>query len=259
MVKASKEDIIKLLIKFPDSRTLGFPSDDDKPYSSVELARVFGSFAKDHPHRAKEIMISLSNDHSYAVGFALEAFAKANMGLKFILDAIEELEKRNIISFSIRQDAAKAIKDTVTEADPLPDIWCEKLASWLEVHDAKKDDIEGNEADPEPKKIESILWDRYKMHSVPNGNFSILQAITYGYLTREQPDYKSWCKAIKEHIPKKDDISIWETLFIFHFRYAFNNCEESDAVEIIDLLLEYYPNIISSDAFAFTIAQAIHW
>lgn len=255
MQNSSLEKLIQLIKGFPDGRENDHLT-EDVFYSSVEIARVFGNYAEKSPQKAVEIISKLEETNLYAVTFGLSGLSKSEIALDSLLELIEQIEVK-FTKQDFFSDAARAIKNKITEKTGINNYWCKKIEGWIRIetidHQKSVDTENHNE-----NKLKSFLWDRHKMYGVPSKNYPILVAVTIGYLTRPEPAIKEYYSFINNHIFKKDSIDIWLAYMGFNLPRILHLLPEDNIEEFLDNITIHYPDILEKDQFALTLAWAAH-
>lgn len=243
MGKARNEDIIRLFDVVPDSQE-HHPKDFRKG-GSREAAREFAGFTKMHPQRAIAIISSLKPGlHERPVAYALTALAETDLPSSDLFDFIRSLDERGFRSQEFRVNAAQAATKRAVPDAGLPDALCSLFERWLadrwEPHDSRLLEPE----EPTRDHPRSVLWDHDNFISVPYGAYSVLHAVTCGYMNRRPPALDRWLATLEAHVERAENPDAWH-LHTIELRHL-GHCDRDRSIRFIERLYERFPEVRDS-------------
>lgn len=251
MDKASDPELINLFNELPDETKWDNPKrrfweDFSRGGGSVQQSREFKEFAKNHPHRALNIITYLEHGrHETYVGAGLEGLAESDFSSAEIINLIFRLHERGFSSGHFREGAATALEKLAGRNNGLDDEILSLLENWLAEHpEPKGPDTHTNEPKEEKKREirESILFGTGGLFALPQGRGSILRAITAGYLKRQAPDYHSWARIIKNRLCYEKHPDVW-AMTMMHMPLLYN-LDPEEATRIYDAVICTCPQIL---------------
>lgn len=255
--KAQEKDIIKCLEAFTDDKERVWIRDLEY-YGAIEMARAFAQFAGKNHKKALKIVEKLGTKNTEAVGMTIDEVAKIpELPLRDLLRLIEGLTQRGFSSMCFYNHAASAINKKIKYGVGLNDKWCRILEGWLSTSD-KIDRSIPNSVKEEKKEKQSILWRDGRMRVIPQNNYTIVTALTYGYLWRKTPAKKKWLALLMGQLDRNENLSFWLSMCSFTLSKFFGVCSTGDRAKFINALLSKYPEIANTSDFGRLIARACH-
>ncbi len=262
MAKAKDEDIVKLFEKFVDSTNWDHPKDLSLG-GSIQASRAFSDFAKSHPQRAIPILGHFKPGlQERPTGMALEGLSISELPDKELFTLVVELNKRGFKTLEFRAAAAHALSVRVKDSIGLPDYICNILNEWLtqavEPHKYSSTNHTKEEKEEKEEKVDrSILWGHQSFFVVPQGSFTILEALTKALLFRKPIAADRWIEVLESHLSRNDAVEVWHAML--HFLQYLSNCEHSRAITFLENLFSSYPRLISSNQGAILLTQIQAW
>jgi len=230
MEKASKEAILRLFTELQDATGYEHPRDPMRG-GVVQAAQAFGELAKRQPQKAIEIVREFkAGQHEFPAAEAIQALSKAaDVTPRLVLDLVHRLERAGFRSSEFRLRVCWALTDLSARGKGLPDETCEVLESWLEP--VRKGTISPPAADASvdgglfgrakhanrrksAERPTSILWGLGGIGFFAQGNYSILRALTYGFLNRDKPDTERWMEFLERHVTTRETTDVWTSLLL---------------------------------------------
>ncbi len=253
MELASIEDIAKCFKEFKEDDHWGVM----RYLSSSEHAKTLGELCKKNPEKAFAVAELLPLEKSTAIEYVIESFSESNKDLQDLQNIISHFNSKGFNSDSFYQSCAKAIKKRIERPDGLSNEWCNRLESWMNNANNGWPIARTNENKKEERK-ESLIWyDSGRV--VPQGNYTLIEAISYGLLFREKPEYKRWLDFLGRSLKYRDAIELWEFALVYLIKRFLPWSDASDTNEFLLRLSQAYPQIIGGRDFGITIASAVHW
>jgi nucleoside phosphorylase len=259
MLKAKDEHIFQLFEELVDSTEWDNPRHMMQG-GSIQASRAFADFAKKAPSRAVSIMSRMEpGKQERPVGYALEALAETDYPSKGVFELIHLFSERGFGSDEFRVSAASAVARKAAQENGLPDSICSLLESWLakpwgtenkqETEKSPKETVPDTEKED---KTSSILWGYGRLEVIPQGAFTVLEALTKGYLLRSPPAEEQWLNMVKSHLDRKETTRTWRS-FCWQLRFL-HRCRQENAVEVLRRLIEKHPEALASENGAILIA-----
>lgn len=253
--KAKERDIIKCLEVFTDDKERVWTGDLEY-YGAIEMARAFAQFAAKNQKKALKIVEKLGTKNTEAVAMTIDEIAKIpEVSLEDILLLVEKLINRGFSSMRFYNRAASAINNKIKYGVGLNDKWCKILEGWLSVAD-KIDRKLPDSIKEEKKEQQSVIWRDGGIRVIPQDNYTIINALTYGYLWRKPVAKKKWLNLLMGHLERNEDLSFWLSMCSFTLRRFLEVCTPSDADRFINALLAKYPEVAGTSDFGRLVARA---
>ncbi len=253
MGKANVEDVVKCLKGFKDSDRF----DRLEFLSSGELSRTLGELSKSNYKKALEIAGKLPISKSDAIEYVLQELPVEVVGMIELQEIIKNFISLGFGTADFYNSCARAIKKRIIKPEGLSDEWCDIIETWI--------NKEGDEwrvkdsRDSDEQRMESLIWKNHGGYIVPQGNYTLIETISYGLILREDPQYSCWIKFLKRCLKNNDPIRYWEYLQITLIRYYLSQCSHEDASGLLTEMHEQYPDIITGREFGVVLANAVNW
>ena len=280
MEKARDADVLKILDEVPDKAEWDHPRDFMRG-GNIQLSREFAQFAALSPDRAARIIRELRPDgHERAAGYAIAAIAGSNISNnnqmpnrtearpELAFDLLRELEEKGFGSIEFRDSIARAIAGLAERKVSVPEDIVTMLVAWLALprleanlqlsdkpdkHLAKR--LKGT-SDESNKFSHSILWDQRTV-GLPAGNYPVLEALTFIFLTRHPAEVERWLITLSAHLEREEDPAIWGALL----RYLEHlvNAPRARAIKFIARLFRRFPKLLETEDATMLIARTQYW
>lgn len=238
MLKARDDDIFKMLDEINDTsegRSRRRPISMDG--GVVELSRAFAEFGKEHPERVIGMVRTkfVAGRHEHAAAELVHKLTESeDYSANELLGLIHELSDRGFSSNTWKTFASWSLARIAGKLSGLPDDSIAMMKGWLDNDPAKiaKDiedrlDLEARNAERNKREREipqPFLFHAHGLHGmriVPQGNFSILDAIFKGLVVRKQQDYEQWLSILEEQAKKDEDPHIWSFLLCWQSDWLY--------------------------------------
>ncbi len=226
MAKASDADILQAFKTLPDATGWHHPRSWHVG-GNIQLSREFGTFAKEHPERARVLIEGLDPViGTRAASHAIEAMASV-VDSALLQALILDLVERGFDSEEFRASIARGLGQLVQRQLPVENAIIALLERWLieppppaPDADPKGDatrpaSVPAPKVFPEEKKREahtgSILWGMHGITVLPHGTFPALETLTHVLLVRNE--HERLLKILSEHLAREPDPEVWQALF----------------------------------------------
>ena len=238
MLKSRDDDIFKMLDEINDTsegRSRRRPISMDG--GVVELSRAFAEFGKEQPERAIEMARTkfVAGRHEHAAAELVHKLTEGEVySANELLALIHELSDRGFSSDTWKTFASWSLARIAGKLSGLPDNSIAMMKGWLDNDPAKiaKDvedrlDLESRNAESNKRERaipQPFLFHAHGLHGmriVPQDNFSILDAIYKGLITREERDYEQWISILEEQAKKDEDPHIWSFLLCWQSDWLY--------------------------------------
>ena len=225
MQKATDEDILSLFDGLTDDTGSSHPS---RRYTSeggsVQASQQFASFAKEMPQRAFRLIPRFQVGRTERpVAYALPKLANNSIAAQELVSCIHDLDERGFSSEEFRTGAARCLRILAQCSGGLHDKTCVLLEGWITDWTPEPDEdpttgqlgsstgfTHSNESTNEEPR--SVLWDNWRSHLVPHGNYPILDALMYGYICRDPRDVDDWLALLERHLAHNENPKVWREL-----------------------------------------------
>ncbi|XXJ20822.1 NACHT domain-containing protein [Desulfovibrio caledoniensis] len=221
---------------------------------SRQTSRAFEEFAKNNPHRALRIMKQFTpgaQDNPAGAGFKGVAesgkFSRAEIESIFL-----ELAERGFSSESFKANCAIVFSNIAYKKKGLSKAVCDILKSWIsdwEPHPVEPDDVE---------KESSILWGFGGSRILPSGNYTILDALTGGYLCTEPPLVDEWVATLTNHLEIQENPAVWRMVICQQLQWLKMDDKER-ANTFVSRLFSKYPEFLHTEDSVYFFAYAHRW
>jgi hypothetical protein len=238
MLKARDDDIFKMLDEINDingGRSRRRPISMDG--GVIELSRAFAEFGKEQPERAITMARTkfVAGRHEHAAAELVNKLSeKEGFSADELLALIHELSDRGFSSRTWKTSASWALAKIAGKLFGLPDDTIAMMKGWLENDPAiiAKDiedrlDLETRNAERNKREREipqPFLFHAYRlggMRIVPQDNFSILDAIFKGLISREEQGHEQWISILQDQAAKDEDPHIWSFLLCWQSDWLY--------------------------------------
>lgn len=252
MAEAKDAHILRFLTGVPDSTGFDHPKRALEG-GSIQAAREFAVFATKHPKRALGLLEGLKPGiNEVPAGQCILALSQAAVGLEDVFTAIESLHQRGFGTVSFRVNVSEAVEKAIERKAQIPASIEHILRHWLFKSTWDKE-YSGNAGTVRPP----FLWSHGGTRSVPQGRYSIMEALTRTLGSREPPAWSDWLTLMEECSLSINDSHVWAG---FLRRLAqLRNCDSARAQELIDQLFERMPELICTADSVVLLANVAHW
>jgi len=110
----------------------------------------------------------------------------------------------------------------------------------------------------EKSGIQSILWGRGGLRTLPHGNYPILETLTKACLYEEPPNIDQWLGILEIHLTRKENPKVWQSLLHPYFLHL-HLCVDDRAGMFLDRLFDQFPSAKDSVEGVWLIANARLW
>jgi len=237
---------------------------------TYQASQVFGEFAKLKPHRAVEIVRQFkAGRQEVPAGHALQSLAKIiHIPAQTVVNLTLELDSAGFSSSDFRECACQALLDSALRSKGLPDGACELMRSWIQPFQSEA--ILGSKKESSPaaksrkrtladakERPSSLLWG-FASGFLPRGNYSLLHAITYGYLRRDPPAADDWLSCFETHLRQSEAFETWQSLLfdLPNLRLVRN---PKRVASFVRSLIRKHPQAFSSLGGLYFMAHSHRW
>ena len=258
MAGLSDDGILAILDRLPNATE----DHDPKEWTtggSVQASREFKEFAKLHAGRAAAIVPRLRPaDQQRPAGHGVQGLVEAGHPCGEVIELILRLDERGFAGQEFRATAASALRDLARPAG-LPDDACELLerwrrSEWTEHEPASAREDEGREP---PRHPRSVVWHYGGSVSVPQGRFSVLDALTAGYLFRQPHAADRWLGMLQDHVEREETEVTWQVMCLY-LRNVRCCSDLAAAGAFLRRLFGRYPGVLRCELGAQLLAQVAH-
>ncbi|OEU65679.1 MAG: hypothetical protein BBJ57_01575, partial [Desulfobacterales bacterium PC51MH44] len=255
MGKAADEHILNLFEELNDETGWDHPHKFLQG-GSIQASRAFAEFAKEHPNRAKKLIMRMKPRYQERpVGYAVEALSDSNCTSEDLFGLIIALEKKGFQGEEFRTSVASALSKRAKEGEGLPDNICVLLEDWLsEPWSLEEEDYKEEDEKDSP---ESILWGYGGTELIPQGTYTVLEALTRALLLRRPMAADRWMSLLKGHFERDESPKVWRT-FTRQLRFL-GNCDHEEARRFLETLFKKYPTVRDSKNGTRLIAHVHSW
>ncbi|MDP3848260.1 MAG: ATP-binding protein [Pseudomonas sp.] len=228
MAKANDDAIIKMLNEVNDQSGRHEHPKDWLKGGVSQLSRAFAALSKSSPDRALRIIPQLQSGlHEQVVGAAIRELSvieavNASMLKALILD----LHARGFSSNDFCHDAASAMTELAKRMKGLEDHDIKLLRSWLQrdpnvlaaetARHAEQSRSNRERNEKPDQRPESMIFGRGGgMRALPQCNFTLLSAITAGYVHRDGVGYDGWLAELELHVTHPEDPEVWSAILMY--------------------------------------------
>ena len=221
---------------------------------SRQTSSAFEEFAKKNPQRALRIMKQFTpgtQDNPTGAGFKGVAessdFTRAEIESIFI-----ELTKRGFSSESFKVDCTIVFSNLAYKEKGLSKEVCDTLKSWITDWEPRPVDSDDSAKD------DSILWGFGGGRILPSGNYTILEALTGGYLCSEPPLVDDWLAILTDHLEIQENPAVWKMLICRHLQWLKMGGKKR-ANTFVRQLFSKYPELLRTEDTIYFLAYAHRW
>jgi len=221
---------------------------------SRQTSNAFEEFAKNNPYRALRIMKQFTpgtQDNPTGGGFkgVTESgeFSRIEVENIFI-----ELVEHGFSSESFQVDCTLALRNIAYKEKGLSEEVCNILKSWISNWESHA--VESDEEDKE----DSILWGFGRGRILPSGNYTILDALTGGYLCSEPPLVSEWVNTLIGHLDVQENPDVWHMLICQQLQWLKMG-DKKRANNFVHQLFSKYPDFLRTENTVYFLAHAHHW
>ena len=271
MEKATDEQILALFDELTDDTDWDHPRRrwTDSVGGSVQASREFADFASKAPDRALSLIRRFqAGKTERPAGAALAELAKSYVDQVELITCIHELDSRGFASEAFRTDAATCLGDVARRAGGLSDRTCVLLESWIGEWEPVAetdtgDGIIGSPRDTADRDVgeednqESLLWEAWRSHAVPHGNYPFLKALMRSFLFREPPAVNEWLGVLERHLGRKEDSAVWREVAEDLWRLV--KADRTRATEFFESLFSLRPEVLRTVTGVSLVAQLMFW
>lgn len=215
MSRASSDDIVNAFKAIPDNSGWDHPRDFSRG-GSIQLARAFAEFSKEHPARSLEVIQQLNPDFGQrAAGYALEALAKS-YDPDVLMMLIAQLHERGFDDDEFRASMALAVTHIVRRGITISEPVLVVLESWVPTvervptpEDASNEQCE-DDSKNDTKDTGCLLSGHPRIEFVPDGDYPIISAIIDARLARKE--MPAVIQLLRRYLGISRDKRVWEML-----------------------------------------------
>jgi len=261
MAKAKDSEILKLFSELTDDTEWDHPKKDgvfNFLGGSIQASRSFAEFAKENINRALAIIKQFPLCNQRPAGYALRAIAETDCPSENLFELIEELDQKGFNSFEFVTSATETLSKRAKSPVGLPPSMCGLLEKWLSQlpwNDKEDDKTEETKKEDSP---ESILWQYGGFEVIPQGTYTIIEALTRAYLLRHPMDHEKWLEMLENHLERSDSARTWRAVAMWQLKYI-QNCDKERALKFLRHLFLKYPTILHGRAGVFLITNLRWW
>ena len=270
MEKATDDQILRLFEELPDEVGWVHPRHwHDFVGGSIQASREFGSFAKNAPYRALNLIQRFeAGKTERPAGAALAEIAKGATAPEDLIVCVHALDQRGFESEVFRTDAAACLKGLSHRFGGLDDQTCSLLEKWLtnwqpETNPATSEGETShsrtafNGAARDEQYQNSLLWDQQSSRIVPAGNYPVLEALMWGYLCRTPPKVNNWLAVLERHLARNENPAVWCELAEDLWRLKEAN--RGRATSFLESLFATHSEVFYTVAGVSLIARVWNW
>ncbi len=240
MTDRSDDDILALFDELPDGTGTEHPA-DRMVGGSVQASREFGDFAKAHPARAVGIIPRFrAADQQRPAAAGVRGLVDAGRPVGEVGLLVRGLDRASFTGHEFREDVASAL-DNLARANGLPDDLCALLEGW---RTADWPGVNERAERGEPRDLSqptSILWCHGGLVTLPHGRFTILSALTRGYLCRKPHAAERWLAVLESHLELDDPPATWQAMCLYLSNVHLVDRHRASA--FLTRLYERYPSV----------------
>lgn len=261
MAKAKDLEILRLFSELTDDTEWDHPR-RDRVFSflggSIQASRSFAEFAKENINRALVIIRQFPLCNQRPAGYALRAIAETDYPSENLFELIEELDQKGFNSLEFVTSAAETLSRRAKPPVGLPPSICILLEKWLFQLPWNDKEEDKTEETIKEDSSESILWRYGGFGVIPQGTYTIIEALTRAYLMRHPMDHGKWLEMLENHLERSDSTRTWRAVAMWQLKYI-QNCEKERAVKFLRQLFLKYPSVLHGRAGVFLIANLRWW
>ena len=257
MKEAKDEDIVQLFDTLTDATEWKHPTREwpNAVGGSIQASREFAEFTKHAPDRALSMIERFEPGKTERpAGDALAALGDSAVPAAKLIECIRRLDGRGFASETFRMSAARCLGDVARRNQGLDDETCELLAGWVMDRSSVHDDSGAN-WDDTIETGRSILWGMQDFGPLPQGNYTILDALMLGYLSRTQPDLNGWLTVLELHLNRNESLKVWSAL-ARDMPYLVN-AEDGRGIDFLDTFFARYPELLNTRAGVLLIGHVV--
>ena len=266
MEKATDEQILALFDELTDDTEWDHPKRrwTDSVGGSVQASREFADFASKAPDRALLLIRRFqAGKTERPAGAALVELAESTVDPIEVIACVHELASYGFASEAFRTDAAKCLGIVARRVGGLCDRTCELLESWIGEWkpvadtDATDGTIGFEREVGEDDVQQSLLWEAWRGHVVPHGNYPFLEALMKSYLFREPHAVDEWLGVLERHLERNEDPAVWREVAEDLWRLA--EADRDRVTEFFESLFSLHPEVFCTVTGVSLVAQAMFW
>ncbi|MBK7539685.1 MAG: hypothetical protein IPI49_30915 [Myxococcales bacterium] len=260
MLAASDDEVLGLFNDLPDA-TGGWHPRRNFEGGSEQASEVFAEAAKREPARFARLLSRFEpGTYENPVCRALPSIA-SQLPLEQVEALIQQLISCGFSSLAFRTAAAsassKALQQQPSDAR-LSAALLGILEGWLSQVPQDAMTLEG---EPDPEELDAascapLLFSAGGYAPLPDGNWTILDALTTAYLRGNPPQLEAWMQVLENHLERQDAPEVWRAMGwkLEHVLRA----APARAERFFSNLFARYPSVIHSSFGLRLLAQAMH-
>jgi nucleoside phosphorylase len=245
MQGAMDDEIIELFRQLPDSTGDRHP-EDHLLGGSDQASHEFEKFAAQNPDRAARIISEfLPGEQENPAGHGIEGLSRSAHSDEDLFQLIDHLHARGLRSEGFRVRAAQAIGSRSKDGLGLPENMIAILEEWLAVtwtFRPEPDAFARSDQQPSPRPL---FWGGGGFRSVPFGSYSVLRALTYGYLLRTPAETERWLGSLEQHLKRREQSATWQAI-ADDLKWLRNCKDKSRAARFLLNLFQRFPRALAS-------------
>lgn len=260
MLAASDEAILGLFQELPDTTEWSHPRSYSKG-GSIQASRAFAEATLREPDRFARLLTRFQPGVTEnPVCLALEPLA-SQLSLERVEVLIRQLMSCGFSSVAFRTAAASACSKVLQRQSQdiqlSPDL-LEILEGWLS---QGPEDAVTRAGEPEPEELDAasctpLLFSSGGGGPLPDGNRTILDALTTAYLRGDPPQLEAWMQVLENHLERQDAPEVWRAMAwdLTHVLRA----APARAERFFSTLFARYPSVLHTAVGLRLVAQAMH-
>lgn len=227
-----------------------------------EAANAFGEFAKTNPERALRLIDRFQpGRHEHATGEGLRALSGNDaVSHERIVALIHDLDARGFASEQFRWDAAHTMASAADRLKGLPDAMVAMLKGWLSDWAPRTEDADADDTSLSKDSDDggSLLWSFGGFGGIlPRGNFPVLEAISWGLLCRDPPDFAAWLELLEAHLNRPENPEVWWAMC--RILVNLDRIDTPRARAFLDRLFAACPELLATRSGVVLIANLVDW
>jgi len=236
---------------------------------SIQLSREFAEFALDNPPRAVSVIQQLVPEtQERVVAYAVEALASGSANGRTrdvtatlptpaaIESLILELIAKGFGKAEFRESIARAVSQLAEREYPVSDDTLAILYNWLTISTDGEDEKPDAENEKTEARKDSFLWSYGGFSIVPQGNYTVLQAIISVLSRRKPAEYDKIIDILTAHLAANERANVWRHILL-HMNVLGNGNRENAAALFLGIFKKY-PVLLKSREAVHALGHA-HW
>lgn len=209
--RATNADIVNAFKEIPDNFGWDHPKDFGRG-GSIQLAREFAEFAKEHTARAVEVIQMLQPGFGQrAAGYALDALAQ-KYDPADVMKLIAKLQERGFEGAEFRFSVAQAVEHLLRRDIIISESVLAVLEGWLPVtaKPPAPEDLADEQKRDDTKERGFLLSGHTGAELAPSGDYPILSALVYAKFARNEA--RDIILLLRRYLTVSQDKRVWQCL-----------------------------------------------